>query len=290
MGKLSIPSDTKGLYDNRAKQLTVFVGERAFVSFTGTPAEVADVYFAAAGYDSNDRVIATYKGNATTLFVEIDTTSPSRLSFESANSDGKALAPTIEILVRMRPDYDAGDCEGQVDPNACWAACTTWWLTVTPGRQAVSQLELLKRASGMTNRDGTINAGPYTTFAQKNGFRMRVERIQPRNLSNYLGYWPLIIGFKAPGGFGHMNVLYGRNEGAGTVDAMEPWAPDPSLDNNYTDQSEAGQVPVYASNTDGSPFVFTGDYVTRQFSYYLNSPLQGGYFLAGYPAEYRVQI
>ena len=39
-----------------------------------------DVYFTAAGYDSNDRVIATYKESAITLSVEIDTSSPTRLT------------------------------------------------------------------------------------------------------------------------------------------------------------------------------------------------------------------
>lgn len=290
MGKLAIPVDTKGFYDNGAKRLTVFVGERAYINFTGTPSEIADVYFTAAGYDSNDRVIATYRVSATTLSVEIDTSSPTRLTFESANSDGKALAAPIEISIRLRPTYDAGGPEGQTDPNACWAACTTWWLTATPERHSLDQLELLKRASGMTNRDGTINSGPYGSFAQKNGFKMRVERIQPRNLRNYLGYWPLLIGFRAPGGFGHMNVIYGSNSAADTVDIMDPWSPDPALDNNYVDQSEDGEVPVYASTADGSPFVFTGTYVTRQFTYYLSNPMTGGYFLVGYPSEYRAQI
>src|SRR5579871_200981 len=99
MGKLSIPSGTKGLYDNRTKQLTVYVGERAHVNFSGSPREVADAYFAATGKDSIDRVIATYKESATMLSVEIDTTLSSRLRFESSNSDGKPLAPTIEIRV-----------------------------------------------------------------------------------------------------------------------------------------------------------------------------------------------
>ena len=107
-------------------------------------------------------------------------------------------------------------------------------------------------------------------------FRMHTAVINPATLSSYMGCWPMVVGFKAPGGFGHMNVLYGYNRDSGKVKAMEPWFPD--TDNiTWTDDGPY---------LDDPNFKFTGAHVERPLSYYgIAAPGTGG-VLIGFPEEY----
>jgi hypothetical protein len=289
MGKLSIPRDTKGYYDRREKTLTVFVGERAFVRFTGSTAETKDVTFSAWGGSSGERAAEVYRENQTTLDVAIDTSSPARIAFTATSGDGKPLAAPITILIRMRPDYGSSRAIGQQDSNACWAACLAWWLGAAGNRVPISQLELIGKAHGMWNADGTINPDKLETFVRKERFGMHTQRVQPRDLKSFMGYWPLLIGFTAPGGFGHMNVLYSYDESLSSVAGMEPWYPDPDFDLSYT-SDDVGGVPVYYSKKDGAPYPFTGANLRSTYARYGNKPLRAGYFWVGFPEEYLAQI
>lgn len=289
MGKLFLPKETKGLYDRANKTLTIFVGESATIGFSGTLNETQSVRFSAWGNMTGERANEVYRVNSGTLEANIDTSSPARLTFEATNGDGKAMASSITILIRMRPKYGDYNSVGQFDANACWAACLEWWLTVLPDRPSISQLDLIGKASGMWNRDGTINPNKLELFVKKNGFKMHTARVQPKDLKDYMGFWPLMIGFKASGGFGHMNVLYNYDWQFEMVDVMEPWYPDPSLDNAY-ESSEYEGVPVYSKKGSGDPFEFTGGNFHRSYSYYGNNPLKGGYFWVGFPQEYLEKI
>ena len=289
MGKLFLPKDTKGLYDRGTKSLTIFVGESATVGFSGTASETQSVQFSAWGNGTGERANEVYRVNAATLEANIDTSSPARLTFEATNGAGKALATSITILIRMRPKYSDYTPIGQYDATACWAACLAWWLSAMSDRPSTSQLDLLGKASGMWNKDGTINPNQLELFVKKNGFKMHTARIKPKDLKDYLGFWPLMIAFKAPGGFGHMNVLHNYNAMFDRVDAMEPWYPDPALDNGYTGMME-GAVPAYYSKTTGDAFTFEGSHLDRTYNTYGNNPLKGGYFWIGFPQEYLEKI
>jgi hypothetical protein len=289
MGKLFLPKETKGLYDRANKTLTIFVSEEATIGFSGTPNETQSVRFSAWGNMTGERANEVYRVNATTLEANIDTSSPARLTFEATNGDGKALATSITILIRMRPKYGDYTPIGQYDSTACWAACLAWWLSVLADRPSTSQLDLIGKASGMWNKDGTINPNQLELFVKKNGFKMHTARIQPKDLKDYMGFWPLLIAFKAPGGFGHMNVLHNYGWKNSTVDAMEPWYPDPELDSAYTSDEYDG-VPVYTKKNSGDPFEFKGAHLHRTYSIYGNNPLKGGYFWVGFPQEYLEKI
>lgn len=289
MGKLFLPKETKGLYDRANKTLTIFVSESATIGFSGTLNETQSVRFSAWGNGTGELANEVYRVNSATLEVAIDTAKPARLTFEATDGDGKALAPSITILIQMRPKYGDTNAMGQDDANACWAACLAWWLSVLPDRPSISQLELMGKASGMWNKDGTINPNQLESFVKKNGFKMHTARINPKNLKDYMGFWPLMIGFKASGGFGHMNVLYNYDWKFDMVDAMEPWYPDPELDSDYTGEEFEG-VPVYYNKTTGESYKFTGGNLQRSYNTYGNNPLKGGYFWVGFPQEYLEKI
>lgn len=289
MGKLFLPKETKGLYDRASKTLTVFVNEDAYIGFSGTPNETQSVQFSAWGNGTGERANEVYRPNASTLHVAINTSSPVRLDFEATDGNGKTLAPAIKILVKMRPNYKAYNAIGQMDSNACWAACLAWWLSVLPDRPSITQLELMGRAHGMWNKDGTINPNQLELFVKKNGFKMHTARIKPKDLKDYMGYWPLMIGFSASAGFGHMNVLCGYDSTFDAVDTMEPWYPDPIFDSAYTSDDFQG-VPVYYHKTSGDAYKFSGANLHLTFDTYGSNPMKGGYFWLGFPQEYLEKI
>lgn len=289
MGKLYLPKETKGIYDRKSKTLTIFVGETAYIGFSGSSNETKSVQFSAWGGNSGERANEVYREDSTHLSVLIDTSSPARLDFTAIDGSGKVLAPAIKILITMRPNYSAYRAVGQTDSNACWAACLEWWLSVLPDRPSINQSGLITRASGMWNKDGTINPDKLELFVKKNAFKMHTVRAKPKDLINYMGYWPLLIGFKSSGGFGHMNVLYGYDEEFSAVDTMEPWYPDPMFDSSYTSMMAEG-LPVYYDKNTGAPYVFTGANLHLTYETYSNNPLKMGYFWLGFPQEYLEKI
>lgn len=288
MGKLFLPKETKGLYDRASKTLTIFVREDAYIGFSGTPNETQSVQFSAWGNGTGERANEVYRQNASTLHVAIDTTTPARLDFAATNGDGKILAPAIKILVRMRPNYKAYNAVGQMDSNACWAACLEWWLSALPDRPSITQIELMGKAHGMWNKDGTINPNMLELFVKKNGLKMHTARVKPKDLKDYMGYWPLMIGFKSSGGFGHMNVLCGYDPAFDAVDTMEPWYPDPIFDSGVTGEMVDG-VPIYYQ-ANGDPYKFSGANLHLTYDTYGSNPIKGGYFWVGFPQEYLEKI
>jgi hypothetical protein len=73
---------------------------------------------------------------------------------------------------------------------------------------------------------------------------------------------------------------------------MEPWYPDPIYNSEYEamDTGTAG-VPLYVSKTTGAPYQFTGAVRTGlSFDTYASSPMKGGHFWVGYPAEYTAKM
>jgi hypothetical protein len=132
--------------------------------------------------------------------------------------------------------------------------------------------------SKVWNKDGTINiAGLQNGIRAQNGlFHMRTATISPTSLDDYMGLWPLLVGFRHPQGFGHMNVLYGYNDSTSKVQAMEPWYPD--TDSDGWDEGEP-----YLTDPN---FTFTGAYVERPLGHYKTPPPGLGVLFVGYQEEY----
>jgi hypothetical protein len=293
MGKLFLPVETRGLWDSKSKSLTVYCGEDAFVGFQGSASEVGSLMFSAWSSKLGECANETYDEGFGKRSARIDTSAPGVLAFEATDGE-KNLAPPITIYIERRPAYGQMQAEGQVDETACWAACLAWWLRVLPDRPTVEQWTIVNKLGvGLSNKvDGTINPAGLEQLVAKNGYRMKCQRIKQNQLRDFMGYWPLMLGFTASGGFGHMNVLCGYDSTYGTVTTMEPWYPDPIYNSDYEtmDTGEAG-IPLYYSKTTGAAFQFTGAVRTGlSFDSFASSPMKGGYFWVGYPAEYAAKM
>ena len=292
MGKLFLPKETHGLWDSKTRSLTIYVGEDAYVGYQGTHQELENLEFSAWGSSLGECANEVYDEGPGRRSSNIVTDRPGTLTFEVTDGT-KALAQQFTVYIRMRPDYRLSEPVGQMDETACWAACLAYWLQVLPDRPSVDQSVFVNKLGvGLWNKaDGTIKPAGLEQLVVKHGYRMKTARIQPNQLRDYMGFWPLILGFTASGGFGHMNVLVGHNANYGTVDTMEPMYPDPIFDSDY-DVMGAGSagVPLFFNKVTGAPFVYKGAIRTGlSFDSFANSPMNGGYFWVGYPQEYTAQ-
>lgn len=162
-----------------------------------------------------------------------------------------------------KKNYKSINPIGQIDPTACWMACLCWWLKAARN-QNKRQLDIISLFGPIWSNEGTIDAEKLKSEVIKHNaiFKMNIQEIFPNNLEHWAdGSLPLLIGFRTPGGTGHMNVIHGFNKETRMVEAMEPWFPNLPIEEN-----------------DGNPYVldnakFTGKHVERNFSYY-NSPLR----------------
>jgi hypothetical protein len=291
MGKLFLPKETHGLWDAKTKSLTVYCGEDAYVGFQGTNTEIDDLQFSAWSSNLGECATEVYDEGQGKRSTYIDTSKPGTLKFEATNGE-KALAPSITINIRMRPQYRQMSPVGQADETACWAACLSWWLQVLPDRPSVEQSTFLNKLGvGLWNKfDGTINPAQLEVLVAKNGYRMRCRKITANQLVDYLGYFPLLLGFTASGGFSHMNVLCGYDATQGTVDTMEPMYPDPIFNSEYSSMDSGNGVPLFV-NAAGDPYVYDGAVRTGiSLDSFVSSPMKGGTFWIGYPQEYDARM
>lgn len=160
----------------------------------------------------------------------------------------------------MAKNYKAIAPKGQIDPTACWMACLSWWLKAAHNKSQ-SQIDIMGSFGAIWSSDGTIDATKLIDGVRRNNatFKMYTEEIYPGSLEYWVdGSFPFLIGFKRPGGFGHMNVIHSFNSATKTVEAMEPWYPE-----NLTIIDEPGEIPYIEGNKK-----FTGKHVKRQLSYY----------------------
>lgn len=292
MGRLFLPRETHGLWDAPNRSLTVFTGEDAYVGFQGTHQEIDVAQFSAYSPSLGECSTEVYDEGPGRLSTNIITTRPGTARFEVTDGESKQLAQPATVYIRMRPDYRRAEPEGQLDETACWAACLAFWLRVLPDRPSVDQSVFINKLGvGLWNKsDGTIKPLALEQLVLKQGYRMKTERILPNQLRNYMGYWPLILGFTASGGFGHMNVLVGYDSQYRTVDTMEPMYPDPVFDSDYDVMEGQSGVPLFYNKATGAPFKYKGAVRTGlSFDSFANSPMKAGYFWVGYPQEYTAQ-
>jgi hypothetical protein len=178
--------------------------------------------------------------------------------------------------------------EGQLDATACWAACYAWWLRATPDQKAVSQIEILGLgvvAGGMVNADGTVNvagamrflAGRHAGWASKNILPAQLKEVL---LASKLPRIPVLIAYRSSVMGGHMNVIHSYDDEKGELTVMDPWFPDPAVDQNYTFDKSTG-FPVFISKRDGSPYKFRGTHAKRTRASYEGNTLSGRLLIFG---------
>jgi hypothetical protein len=287
MGKIFLPKETHGAWDAGARILTVYVGEEVLIGFQGTQAELDNVAFSAWGNGTGECATEVFREGLGKLSTKVQTRQPGTLTFEATDGE-RPLAPSFSIKIRMRPDYRHMAAEGQQDETACWAASLAWWLRVQADRPPVSQATLVNKLGvGLWNKStGTMNPAGLQTLVTRNNYRMRCTTASPGKIRDFMGFFPMLIGFTAAAGFAHMNVICGYDPRTDTVDLMEPMFPDPVGNSEYEQMETEAGVPLFYNKTSGLPAVYTG---TIRTGVKLNSlsPMKGtGTFWIGYPQEY----
>ena len=283
MAKFYQPADTQGIYDAGANRLTVNQDDRVLIGFQAiSPKELQET-----DVDASENVItARYSISSTAIELDIDTKSPATFLLKATqgvmmSAVPKNMAKPLEVVIRPVLYKGVAAVGQERDPAGCWAASLSYWLSVAAGRQARRFIDILGDFNGVWDASGFLNVSRLQTQLelQRNRYHMVGEKIGPDALDKIIGRWPILIGFKHPGGFGHMNVLTASS--GGKVRAMDPWFPD--LPANSLMRVE-GQV-VF-NETVAANFNFTGQIVERPLKYY-KSPLKSGTIFVGYPQEYQ---
>jgi len=277
------PKETQGIYSRGDNSLTVNQFDTVRIGFrAASPQE----YEATTVDTSEDVDEGRFQDGAMAYHIDIDTSKPVDFTItarqdEIMSATGKDVAKPLDVEVRRADWLDVPAVGQGRDPAGCWAACISYWLSAAPNRSARSFINVVGDFSGLWDANGFIRvAGLQQQLAvQKARYHMATARITPTQLSNYMGRWPLLIGFKHPGGFGHMNVLTRYDDESDLVRAMDPWYPDPPP-NSITRVS--GQVVFNGNEGD---FQFKGYIAYRHLDYYSH-PMPSGTLFVGYPEEY----
>jgi len=284
MARFYQPKATQGIYDASRNRLTVNRFDDVTIGYKAANAqEYQDITVDA----SEDVITARYSIDSTTIELEIDTSKAVIFSLTATvpvtmSATPKNMIKPLEVEVRP-PGYAGKPAVGQQrDPTGCWAACLSYWLSVAPGRTGRRFIDIVGDFTGLWDTLGFIRTVELRSqIAHQHGrYRMTTDRISPNHLEDFVGRWPLLVGFRHPGGFGHMNVLTTYDADNDLVRAMDPWFPEPPA-NSLTRVS--GQL-VFNGN-EGN-FEFTGQIAYRPLAYYRSAMLSGTIFV-GYPDEYR---
>ena len=285
LAKFYQPAETQGIYDAAANRLTVNQLDRVLIGVQAiNPQELQ-------GFDigaTENVITARYAVSSTRIELDIDTKSPAEFKITATQDVAMSAIPKnvikpLEVVVRPLT-YVGKPAVGQErDPAGCWAACLSYFLSITPGRDARRFADVLGDFNGVWDRTGFLNVDSLRRqlVAQNKRYRMTTEKLAPDTLDKLIGRWPILIGFKHPGGFGHMNVL--TTFGDGMVRAMDPWSPDPGP-NSLMREPESGQV-IFNTNV-AETFKFTGIFAMRPLNYY-KSAMKSGTIFVGYPQEYQ---
>jgi hypothetical protein len=224
------------------------------------------------------RIFELVGGIAGGSFIEVrsdDAANNFWIRIQALVTPSRSIASEVPDLLRSQPP------EGQLDATACWAACYAWWLRVTPGQSATSQLIILGSGASINVvlPNGTLDLNGAMRFFSSRHIGMRSSQINPGELKGLLSQsklpdFPILIGYASSIMGGHMNVIHSIDTDKYLVSVMDPWFPDPSSNPNYELVNAFG-APMFANKKDGSPFTFKGTHVTRPIGYYESQPLNG---------------
>lgn len=174
--------------------------------------------------------------------------------------------------------------EGQLDATACWAASYAWWLRATPGQTPQSQLNILglgAAANIVVDKDrGTVDVNRFMSFLTHRHGGLGASQFTPSEFRSFLAAGhlsraPVIVGFSSSIMGGHVNVIHAFGPGRDTLNVMEPWFPDPSVDPHYEMHNVLGTF-VFENKRTGAQFKFRGTFATRAISFYSSRPLPSG--------------
>src|SRR5690242_10781259 len=278
------PKATQGIFEAGANRLTVNQDDRAFIGFRALSAkELQDTVLDT----SEDVEEARYAAGPTALEIEIDTSDPVAFDVTATqpvamSAAGRSMVKPLHVVVR-RATYRNEPAVGQEhDPTGCWAACLSYFLSTAPGRQKRRFIDIVGDFNALWDKSGFIKVDGFRQqiAKQRARYRMSTDRVLPNRLADFIGRWPLLVGFRHPGGFGHMNVLTGYDEDNDLARAMDPFFPDPPAGSITREEGQ-----VVFDGTEGA-FQFVGGFIYRPLTYFQSAMPSGTIFI-GYPEEYR---
>ena len=282
MARFYQPRGTQGIYESGPNRLTVNQFDRVAIGFQANSLkEYQDTTVDTSENIEDGRASI----NPTTIEINIKTDKALTFSVTATqevmmSAVPKNMCPPLEVVIRRSLDENS-QAEGQErDPAGCWAACLESYLDVAPGRHPRRFIDIVGDFSGLWDQLGMIRVLPLQQqiTQQRARYHMTTALIHPNRLSEFVGRWPLVVGFLHPGGFGHMNVLTAYDADNDLAKAMDPWFPEPPA-NSLT--REYG--PLAFNGTEGS-FQFVGSFRFRPLSFFR--AMRSGNIFVGFPDEY----
>jgi len=277
------PAETQGIFDQASRTLTVNQYDRVFIGFRALSQKESEETTVDA---SENVILSRVRAGTNAIELEIDTSKPIEFTLTATkevpmSAVGKDVVKPLTIVVQRGYGVSIPAVGQQKDPAGCWAACLSYFLKIAPGRTERRFEDVLGDFNGVWDSTGFINTNALTTqlASQRARYHLKTERIVPAGLKKLVGRWPLVVGFRHPGGFGHMNVLTAYDSSADLARAMDPWFPNPP-GNPF--MLVDGQV-VF-DGTEGD-FRFVGGFIVRPLSYFQSAMKSGTIFVA-YPEEY----
>jgi hypothetical protein len=137
-------------------------GERLVFRFTAdSPKQMESMNFTTTGPKS--KILGLYDVSPFIRDIEVDTSFAEPYELFIERETDSPMPQTVFGPLRIVPRrlFIEVSAEGQMDPNACWAASIAWWSNAMRDRPTLNQQDLLMRSAGMWNSDGTINIDKF---------------------------------------------------------------------------------------------------------------------------------
>jgi len=282
MARFYQPRSTQGIYESGPNRLTVNQFDQVAIGFQANSLKEYQDTKVDTSEDIEDGRAAI---NPMTIEINIKTDKALTFSVTATQEVMMSAVPKdmcrpLEVVIRREVGENVQAVGQERDPAGCWAACLAYYLKVAPGRHPRRFMDIVGDFSGLWDQLGLIRVRPFQhqLEQQKARYHMTTASIHPNRLSEFIGRWPMLVGFLHPGGFGHMNVITEYDADDDLARAMDPWFPD-APPNSIT--REFG--PLAFNGSEGN-FQFLGGFRYRPLSYFR--AMHSGNIFIGFPDEY----
>jgi hypothetical protein len=282
MARFYQPRNTQGVYEPGPNRLTVNQFDSVAIGFQASNLTEYQATKVDTSEDVEDGRAAI---NPTTIEINIKSAKAVTVTVSATqevmmSAIPKNMCRPLQVVIRRRLDENIPAVGQERDPAGCWAACLSYYLSVAPGRHDRRFVDILGDFSGLWDQLGLIRVAllQQQLGQQKTRYRMTTALIPPNRLSEFVGRWPMVVGFLHPGGFGHMNVLTAYDADNDLARAMDPWFPDPppgSITREFG--------PLAFNGTEGN-FRFQGGFYFRPLAFFR--AMHSGNIFIGFPEEY----
>lgn len=286
MARFYQPRGTQGVYESGPNRLTVNQFDQVAIGFQASSLKEYQDTKVDTSEDIEDGRASI---NPRTVEINIKTDRPVTFSVTATqevimSAVPKNMCRPLEVVIRRSLDESVRAVGQERDPAGCWAACLSYYLRVAPDRHPRRFIDVVGDFSGLWDQLGMIRvlALQHQLTQQRARYGMGTALIHPNRLSEFVGRWPMVVGFLHPAGFGHMNVLTAYDADNDLARAMDPWFPDPPANSITQDFG-----PLAFNGTEGN-FRFVGGFRFRPLSFFR--AMHSGNIFVGFPDEYSTRM